>query len=125
MDLPRMQLAPQGAAKEALDAIPGLPSDLRAFLERHDGGRGKVGSRPLILWSAEQIGREAQSQEVSLSTPGLLLFGTDGGAEGYGYLGRLRQRRYGRIPLIAAGAHEFEGLADSLDDLLQALIEGR
>jgi hypothetical protein len=125
MDLPGMQLAPQGAAREALDAIPGLPSDLRSFLESHDGGRGKVGNRPLILWSAQQIGKEAQSQEVSLSTPGLLLFGTDGGAEAYGYLSRLRQRRYGRIPLIAAGAHEFEGLADSLDDLLQALIEGR
>src|ERR1700682_314764 len=126
MDLPGMQLAPSGASKAALDAIPGgLPSDLRAFLEQHDGGRGKVGTRPLIFWSADQIAREAQSQEVSLSTPGLLLFGTDGGAEGYGYLSRLRQRRYGRIPLIAAGAHEFEGLADSLDDLLQALIEGR
>jgi hypothetical protein len=125
MDLPGLQLAPQGAAKEVLDAIPGLPSDLRAFLERHDGGRGKVGTRPLVLWSAQQISREAQSQEVSLSTPGLLLFGTDGGAEGYGYLSRLRQRRYGRIPLIAAGAHEFEALANSLDDLLQALIEGR
>ena len=125
MDLPGMKLTPQGATKEALDAVAGLPSDLRAFLARHDGGRGKVGNRPLVLWSAEQIGREAQSQEVSLSTPGLVLFGTDGGAEGYGYLSRLRQRRYGRIPLIAAGAHEFEGLADSLDDLLRALSEGR
>jgi hypothetical protein len=125
MDFPGMQLAPGGASKAALDAIPGLPPDLRAFLEQHDGGRGKVGSRPLILWSADQIAREAQSQEVSLSTPGLLLFGTDGGAEAYGYLSRLRQRRYGRIPLIAAGAHEFEGLADSLEALLQALSEGQ
>jgi hypothetical protein len=125
MDLPGMQLAPRGASKAALDAIAGLPSDLRAFLEQHDGGRGKLGTRPLILWSADQIAREAQSQEVSLSTPGLLLFGTDGGAEGYGYLSRLRQRRYGRIPLIAAGAHEFEGLADSLEALLQALSEGQ
>jgi SMI1/KNR4 family protein SUKH-1 len=125
MDLPGMQLAPEGATKEALDAIPGLPSDLRAFLEQHDGGRGKVGNRPLTLWSAEQIAREAQSQEVSLATKGLLLFGTDGGAEGYGYLSRLRQRRYGRIPLIAAGAHEFESVGSSLNELLQALQEGR
>src|SRR6267378_8640741 len=124
MDLSGMKLSPKGAAKETLDAIPGLPADLRAFLEQHDGGRGKVGNRPLILWGAEQIASEAQSLEVSLSTPGLLLFGTDGGAEGYGYLSRLRDQRYGRIPLIAAGAHEFEGLADSLDDLLRALIEG-
>ena len=120
-----MKLAPKGAPKEALDAIAGLPADLRAFLEQHDGGRGKVGSRPVILWSAEQIARESQLQEVSLATPGLLLFGTDGGAEAYGHLARLRERRYGRIPLIAAGAHEFESLSDSLEGLLQALGEGR
>jgi len=125
MDLPGMKLAPQGAAKETLDAIPGLPPDLRAFLELHDGGRGKVGNRPLILWSAEDIAREAQSQEVSLATPGLLLFGTDGGAEAYGHLSRLRQHRYGRIPLIAAGMHEFEAIGDSLEELIQALRDGR
>jgi len=125
MDLPGMKLAPRGASKGALDIIPGLPADLRAFLEQHDGGRGKVGKQPLVLWSAEQIAAEAQSQEVSLSTPGLLLFGTDGGGEGYGYLARLRERRYGRIPLIAAGAYEFEAMADSLSGLLQALGEGR
>ena len=120
-----MKLAPRGAPKEALDAIPGLPADLRAFLEQHDGGRGKVGKQPVVLWGAEQIAAESQSQEVSLSTPGLLLFGTDGGAEGYGYLSRLRDRRYGRIPLIAAGAHEFEELGATLNELLQALQEGR
>jgi len=125
MDLPAMQLAPEGAAKEALDALPLLPADLRAFLEKHDGGSGTAGNRPVTLWSAAQIAEEAQSQEVSLATPGLLLFGTDGGAMGYGYLRRLRARRYGRIPLIAAGAHEFEGLADSFEELLQAIADGR
>jgi hypothetical protein len=125
MELPGMHLAPRGAAKEALDAIPHLPADLVAFLSRHDGGKGSVGKRPLTLWSAEQIAQEAESQEVSLSTPGLLLFGTDGGALGYGYLGRLRSQRYGRIPLIAAGAHEFEALADSFEGLLQVIAEGR
>ena len=52
-------------------------------------------------------------------------FGTDGGAEAYGYLSRLRQRRYGRIPLIAAGMHEFEAIGDSLEELIEALREGR
>ncbi len=125
MDLPGMKLAPQGASKEMLDAIAGLPKDVREFLAQHDGGSGKIGKRPLILWSAEQIAVEAQSQEVALATPGLLLFGTDGGAEGYGYLARLRQGRYGRISLLAAGAHEFESVGDSLADLLGALAEGR
>lgn len=120
-----MQLALEGATEAALDALPTLPADLRALLARHDGGRGTVAKRPLVLWSAEEIAREAESQEVSLATPGLLLFGTDGGAMGYGHLGRLRARRYGRIPLIAAGVHEFEGLADTFEGLIQAIADGR
>lgn len=120
-----MQLALEGATESALDAVPTLPADLRAFLARHDGGRGTVAKRPLVLWSAEEIAREGESQEVSLATPGLLLFGTDGGAMGYGHLGRLRARRYGRIPLIAAGVHEFEGLADTFEGLIQAIADGR
>lgn len=120
-----MTLAPQGARKEDLDAVAGLPQDLREFLAAHDGGRGKVGTRPLVLWSAEEIARESESQEVSLATAGLLLFGTDGGAEGYAYLPRAKQGGYGRIPLLAAGVHEFEGLAESLNDLLAALATGR
>ena len=41
MDLPGMKLAPEGAPKETLEAIPGLPPDLRAFLEQHDGRRSR------------------------------------------------------------------------------------
>jgi len=125
MDLPAMTLAPRGATQEALDAVPGLPRDLRDFLAAHDGGRGKVGTRPLVLWSAEQIAREAESQEISLATPELLLFGTDGGALGYGYLRTGKRGSYGRIPLLAAGVHEFESLGETLSELLEALAAER
>jgi hypothetical protein len=125
MDLPGMRLAPKGASEEALNAVQ-LPPDLRAFLAEHDGGEGTIGKRPVQLWSAEQIAREAESQEVSLAVPGLLLFGTDAGAEGYAYLERShRGGRYGRISLLAAGAHEFEPLADSFESLLHSLASGR
>jgi hypothetical protein len=119
-----MQLAPQGAKDSDLDASS-LPQDLRAFLAQHNGGLGMLGNRPLDLWSAAQIVQEAESQDVSLAIPGLLLFGSDGGAEGYGYLERLAKRKYGRISLLAAGVHEFEGLADSFEEFLKALSEGR
>ncbi len=126
MDLSGMQLALDGANDEQLDALP-LPQDLRDFLAKHDGGRGTVGARkrPLILWSAAQIASEAEQQEVTAAVPDLLLFGTDGGAEGYGYLPRLQRGKYGRISLMAAGAHEFESLGDSLDELISAVAQGR
>jgi hypothetical protein len=125
-----MKLAPKGATRERLDEVEKkvgvkLPKDLRAFLEKRDGGRGTVGgrNRPLWLWSADEIEREADEQEVTRASPGLLLFGSDGGAEGYGYLARLKRGRYGRISIMAAGAHEFESLGDSLEALIQALAE--
>src|ERR1041384_6789761 len=124
MDLPEMRLALEGAPAAQLDKLA-LPQDLRDFLAKHDGGRGTVGKRPLILWNAEQIARESEEQEVSLAVPGLLLFGSDGGAEGYGYLSRLQHGRYGRISLLAAGGHEFESLGDSLEELLKAIAQGR
>jgi|SRR6266849_10108617 len=126
MDLSGMKLAPQGADPALLEKLQ-LPADVRTFLAKNDGGRGTVGprKRPLLLWSAEQIAREAEEQEVTLATPGLILFGTDGGAEGYGYLPRLKRGRYGRISLLAAGPHEFESLGDSLEELITALSEGR
>ncbi len=119
-----LRLATDGAGAEAL---AGLPKDLAELLAERDGGKGTVGARgrPLTLWSAAQVASEAQAQEVSLATPGLLLFGTDGGAEGYGYLPRLKSGRYGRISLLAAGAHEFDPLGDSLLELLQQLAAGR
>jgi hypothetical protein len=103
-----------------------LPADVKAFLQEHDGGTGSLGAqkRPIELWSIERIRDECDAQEVTRSVPGLVLFGSDGGAEGYGWLPRLRQRRYGRISLIAAGAHEFEGLADSFEALLESLAAG-
>jgi len=119
-----MKLAPTGADPAQLEKLQ-LPADVRAFLEKNDGGSGTLGprKRPLVLWGAEQIAREADEQEVTRATPGLVLFGTDGGAEGYGYLPRLKKGKYGRISLLAAGAHEFEGLADSFEGLLKALAE--
>jgi hypothetical protein len=47
----------------------------------------------------------------------MVLFGSDGGAEGYGFL----DGKYGRVPILAAGPHEFEALGNSLVDLLREL----
>ena len=117
-----LKLAPRGAPPELLEKLD-LPKDLRDVLAEHDGGRGKLGQRELVLFSAKEI---ADQPEVSSSVPGLLVFGSDGGAEGYGYLPRLqRGGKYGRISLLAAGAHEFESLGDSLEELLQAVADGR
>lgn len=127
-----VRLAGEGAgedgialAEEELDCK--LPQDVKAFLREYDGGEGTLGprNRPIQLWSLERIRAECEAQEVTRAVPGLVLFASDGGSEGYGWLPRLKKGRYGRISLLAAGAHEFEPLGDSLEDLLRALAEDR
>ena len=58
--------------------------------------RETAGSRGLAVFSLEQDGRRRWQP-------------------------RLARKKYGRISLLAAGAHEFEGLGDSLPELLHAL----
>jgi len=127
-----LRLAEEGASEDALAAAEEeleckLPQDVKALLREHDGGEGTLGprKRPLQLWSLQRIRAECEAQEVTRAVPGLVLFASDGGSEGYGWLPRLKKDRYGRISLLAAGAHEFEPLGDSLEKLLRALAEDR
>ena len=127
-----VRLAPEGASGDRIAATDEdmdckLPSDVKDFLRAHDGGEGTLGARrrPIQLWSIERIRAECEAQEVARAVPGLVLFGSDGGSEGYGFFPRLKQGKYGRISLLAAGAHEFEALGDSFEELVRALAEDR
>ena len=127
-----VRLSPEGASEERIAAAEQemdckLPADVKEFLREHDGGEGTLGTRkrPIQLWPIERIAAECEAQEVTRAVPGLALFGSDGGSEGYGYLPRLQRGRYGRISLLAAGAHEFESLGDTFEELLRAVAEDR
>jgi hypothetical protein len=127
-----VRLSAEGASEESIAAAEQemdckLPADVKQLLREHDGGEGTLGprKRPLQLWPLERIRAECEAQEVTRAVPGLVLFASDGGSEGYGWLPRLKQGKYGRISLLAAGAHEFEPLGDSLEELLGALAEDR
>jgi hypothetical protein len=127
-----VRLAPEGAGEDRIAAVEGemdckLPQDVKELLRGHDGGEGVLGprKRPLQLWSLERIRGECEAQEVTRAVPGLVLFASDGGSEGYGWLPRLKAGKYGRISLLAAGAHEFEALGDTLEELLRALADDR
>ena len=130
--LAETRLVPEGAGEDRIAAAEEemdckLPLEVKDLLREHDGGEGTLGprKRPLQLWPLERIRAECEAQEVTRAVPGLLLFASDGGSEGYGWLPRLKRGKYGRISLLAAGAHEFEPLGDSLEELLRALAEDR
>src|SRR3954462_10366625 len=118
-------LAPRGANEEQIARAETemdckLPDDVKALLREHDGGRGTLGprKRPFELWSIVRIAAEWEAQEGTRAVPGLVRFGSAGGSEGYGFYSQASGGKYGRVPLLAAGPHEFEGLADSFAGLL-------
>src|SRR3954462_2934938 len=102
-------LAPRGANEEQIARAETemdckLPDDVKALLREHDGARGTLGrrKRPLELWSLVRIADECEAQEVTRAVPGLVLFGSDGGSEGYGFYSQAAGGKYGRVPLLAA-----------------------
>jgi SMI1 / KNR4 family (SUKH-1) len=119
-----VRLTPKGASEQQIARAESgmdckLSDDVKALLREHDGGRGTLGprKRPFELWSIQRIADECEAQEVTRAVPGLVLFGSDGGSEGYGFF----DGKYGRVPILAAGPHEFEPLGNSLAELLRAL----
>jgi hypothetical protein len=62
-----------------------LPADYLAFLRRGGAGEGVIGKTYLVLWRAEELIERNRGYEVSIYTPGMVLFGSDGGGEAYGF----------------------------------------
>lgn len=125
-----MKLRTPGAAPEALAAAGErlgrpLPAELQELLRQFDGGAGTLGTRAFELWGVEKLVEQNLAEEIVQSAPGLLLIGSDGDAEALGFLPRLLHKPWGRISLMAAGAPDFEPLAASLADLLDAVARGR
>jgi len=62
-----------------------LPSDYLDFLRQYDGGEGFIGDNYIVLWKAEELADFNREYGVEKYAPGVLLFGSDGGGEGYGF----------------------------------------
>lgn len=116
-----------GALAEAAEDLgEALPDELAKLYAQFDGGTGKLGARDFVWWSLDELVDENIAQEVTAVVPGLLLLGTDAGTEGFGYLPkRYAQKPWGRISLMAGSGDEFQPLAATLPELLDALAHGR
>jgi hypothetical protein len=85
----KMSLA-SGISEEELDklilSLPfSLPNDFIDFLRFSNGAEGDIGNNYLVIWRAEDLVPFNKSYSVNLNAPGLFLFGSDGGGEGFGF----------------------------------------
>jgi hypothetical protein len=87
-----------------------FPGDYVEFLKSTNGGEGFVGKEYVVLWGIEELASMNQSYEVQEYVPGLLIFGSSGGGEAYGF-----DTRTPRWPIVRVS---FVGMEWDLADLL-------
>lgn len=108
---------------ELITAMPGrsLPSDYLDFLKRHNGGEGFVGKKYIILWKAEELVRFNHEYEVELYAPGIFLFGSSGGGEGYGFDLQDNGLPVVRVPFVGMERRYARSVSKSFSDLFPQL----
>lgn len=116
-----------GASKAAIDAaiqavgLP-LPLEFCEFLSVHNGGEGFVGESYLVIWAAEELAQFNQEYQVSEYAPGLLLFGSDGGGEGYAFDFRQNSPSIVKVPFIGMELKYATPVAKTFSEFFFALV---
>ena len=119
-----------GAMSSALDRLQAdlgsvVPDDDLEFLLESNGGEGLVGESYVTLWAAEDILRVNEMYGVREAAPGLVLFGSDGGGEGYAFDTRASNVRIVMVPFVGMSPRDAIVIADSSVHYLLCLYEGR
>lgn len=98
-----------------------LPGDYLAFLRQHNGGEGFIGDNYIVFWKAEELADFNREYEIEIYAPGLFLFGSDGGGEGYGFDTQSRAMPIVRIPFIGMERQHATPVAKDIADLFAKL----
>lgn len=95
-----------------------LPDDYKSFLLRHNGGEGFIGEKYLILWRAEELSNFNEGYEVSKYAPGLVMFGSTGGGDGFAFDTRTSPHRVMQVPFVGMRTDDEFYVAGSFSELL-------
>lgn len=119
----RLKLRP-GASDEAINNLQDefgvqFPEDYINFLKLSNGAHGFVGNAYLILDPVEDIPERNKVLAIDEFAPGLLLFGSDGGGEGYFFDIRSSQINIVEVPFEVIGLSAIKKIGVTLLDLLE------
>ena len=120
MNPPASQAAIRGAASAL--GVP-LPSDYVDFLRRHNGGEGFAGNNSVVLFKAEELKPFNDAYEIGEYAPGLVLFGSNGGGEGYAFDTRDGSMSVVRVPFIGMELRYARPIGKSFTDMLHQLAK--
>lgn len=96
-----------------------LPEDYIAFLLRSNGADGPVGETGYVsLWSIDELSEMNSGYRVEEFAPGILLFGSDGGDEAFGFDLRDSSMRILEVPFVGMSRSAAKLVATSFTKML-------
>jgi len=98
-----------------------LPKNYIDFLKEHNGGEGFIGDNYIIFWKAEELVDFNREYEVETYAPGIFLFASSGGGEGYGFDTSDPSMPIVRIPFIGMDRQYIDVVAHDLPELFARL----
>jgi hypothetical protein len=101
-----------------------LPGDYLGFLRQHNGGEGFIGDNYIVFWKAEELAQFNREYEVEKYAPGIILFGSNGGGEGYGFDTQSEAMPIVRVPFIGMERRYATPVARDFPDLFAKLAFG-
>lgn len=112
-----------GASKHALSELRNLclPDDLLSVYSELNGGEGFVGEQYFILWKAEELIPFNEDYETGKYAPGIFLFGSNGGGEGFGFDTRSKPYKVVEIPFIGMDLEYATTVAESFTHMLNKM----
>jgi hypothetical protein len=103
-----------------------LPADYVEFLKLANGGEGFISEHAYVmLWGIEELAAMNRSYEVQKYAPGLLIFGSNGGGEAYGFDTRDRQWPVVQVPFVGMDWTLAQPKGRSFGEFLERLREGQ
>ena len=99
-----------------------LPADYRDFLKRNNGGEGFIGEDSyLMLWRVEDLQQFNKDYEVAEYLDNVLLVGSSGGGDAYGF--DIGQKPWAiiRVPFVGMEPSLVESVAPTFSEFLEVL----
>jgi SMI1 / KNR4 family (SUKH-1) len=101
-----------------------LPAEYVEFLKLTNGGEGFIGKNAYVmLWGVTELASMNQSYEVQEYVPGLLIIGSDGGGEAYGFDTRAPQWPIVQVPFVGMTWDVAHPMGESFGAFLKRLYE--
>ena len=98
-----------------------LPRAYKTFLEHHNGGEGRVPDYYVIFWEVGDLIEFNRDYEVAEYAPGIFVFGSNGGGEGYAFDMRSPEWPVVKVPFIGMSLEDALPTASNFADFLSLL----